>query len=68
MRRLLAITPLVLCFTLSADQPSDWARRPLGEESRSARTAEAGRSSNAVGAVSHLLLPTSANANGQFGA
>jgi hypothetical protein len=67
MRRLLAITPLVLCFTLSADQPSDWARRPLGEESRSARTAEAGRSSNAVGAVSHLLLPTSANAKGQFG-
>jgi hypothetical protein len=68
MRRLLAIAPLVLCFNVSADQPSDWPRRPLGEESRSARTAEGGRAPNAVGAVSHLLLPTSANANGQFGA
>ena len=67
MRRILALSPLVLCFNLSADQPSDWPRRPLGEESRSARVAEAGRRSNAVGAVSHLLLPTSVNANGQFG-
>ena len=68
MRRLLAITPLVLCVSLSADQPSDWPRRPLGGESRSARTADAAAPRpNAVGAVSHLLLPTSANTYGEFG-
>ncbi len=53
--------------SISADQPTDPGRRPLGEESRSARTAE-GRQALAVGAVSHLLLPTSANVHGNFGA
>ncbi len=52
---------------ISADGPIDPGRRPLGEESRPARIAE-GRQALAVGAVSHLLLPTSANVHGNFGA
>ncbi len=50
-------------FAAESDGP---ARRPLGAETRPARSAE-GIKGLAVGAVSHLLLPTSANANGQFG-
>lgn len=53
---------------VSAADSTDFPRRPLGEESRGARAALATPHSLAVGAVSHLLLPTSANANGQFGA
>ena len=68
MRKLLSVAPLLLCFSAVADQPADWPRRPLGPESRAARTEEAVPRPNAVGAVSHLLLPTSANVNGQFGA
>jgi hypothetical protein len=52
---------------VSAGEPTDLGRRPLGEESRAARTAES-RQTLAVGAVSHLLLPTSANVHGNFGA
>jgi hypothetical protein len=55
------------CTSLLAAEAVDFPRRPVGGESRSARTAE-GRTPLVVGAVSHLLLPTSANANGQFGA
>jgi hypothetical protein len=55
------------CTSLLAAEAVDFQRRPVGSESRSARTAE-GRTPLVVGAVSHLLLPTSANANGQFGA
>lgn len=51
---------------LLATESADLGRRPLQSESRSARTPE-GIAPLAVGAVSHLLLPTSANANGQFG-
>lgn len=59
---------LFLCCTpLLASESVDPGRRPLGTESRSARTAE-GIKPLAIGAVSHLLLPTSANVNGQFGA
>ncbi len=52
---------------MSADERIDLGRRPLGAESRPARAAE-GRQALAVGAVSHLLLPTSANVHGAFGA
>lgn len=52
----------------SAAEPAELQRRPLGEESRSAsRDALVAPHALAVGAVSHLLLPTSANVNGQFG-
>ena len=65
-----AIVPLLLCCStrLFASEPVDLGRRALGAESaRVTRTAE-GSTALAVGAVSHLLLPTSANVNGQFGA
>jgi hypothetical protein len=55
------------CTSLLAAEAVDFPRRPLASESRSARTAE-GRTPLAVGAVSHLLLPTSANVTGQFNA
>lgn len=63
-----AISALLLCCAtpLLATDTADPGRRPLGSESRLARTPE-GIAPLAVGAVSHLLLPTSANANGQFG-
>jgi hypothetical protein len=64
-----AIYPLLLCCwtPLLATEPADSGRRALGSESsRAARTAE-GIAPLAVGAVSHLLLPTSANVNGLFG-
>ena len=70
LRSFLAVLAIGVAGSVLAEQPADWPRRPLGPESRAAgRTAEsAPRSANAVGAVSHLLLPTSANVNGQFGA
>jgi hypothetical protein len=55
------------CTSLLAAEAVDFPRRPIGSESRSVRTAE-GRTPLAVGAVSHLLLPTSANVTGQFNA
>jgi hypothetical protein len=55
------------CTSLLAAEAVDFPRRPVGSESRSARTAEGARPL-AVGAVSHLLLPTSANVIGQFNA
>lgn len=64
-----AIYPLLLCCwtPLFATEPADPGRRALGSESsRAVRTAE-GIAPLAVGAVSHLLLPTSANVNGLFG-
>jgi hypothetical protein len=64
-----ALLPLVVCCCapLLATEPVDPGRRALGpESSRSTRTAE-GIAPLVVGAVSHLLLPTSANVNGQFG-
>lgn len=64
-----AIYPLLLCCwtPLFASEPADPGRRALGSESsRATRTAE-GIAPLAVGAVSHLLLPTSANVNGLFG-
>ncbi|HEX5856038.1 MAG TPA: hypothetical protein VFZ57_10490 [Thermoanaerobaculia bacterium] len=70
MRRFLTGT-IVLCMAsglaIAAD-PTEHQRRPLGEESRGSRSALTAPHSLAVGAVSHLLLPTSANVNGQFGA
>ena len=63
-----AIYPLLLCCwtPLLATEPAS-GRRALGSESsRVARTAQG--VPLAVGAVSHLLLPTSANVTGQFGA
>jgi hypothetical protein len=55
------------CTSLLAAEAVDFPRRPLASDARSARTAE-GRTPLAVGAVSHLLLPTSANVTGQFNA
>jgi hypothetical protein len=56
------------CTSLLAAGAVDFPRRPVGgESSRPARTAE-GATPLAVGAVSHLLLPTSANVIGQFSA
>jgi hypothetical protein len=52
----------------SAAEPAEPQRRPLGAESRAAsRDPLVAPHALAVGAVSHLLLPTSANVNGQFG-
>lgn len=72
MRRFLVIATLATSCLASgiavAVEETGQQRRPLGEESRGSRDPLAGRSSLAVGAVSHLLLPTSANVNGQFGA
>jgi hypothetical protein len=71
MRRIPASATLAFCLASGvavAADPSEPQRRPLGEESRGSRDPLVARHSLAVGAVSHLLLPTSANVNGQFGA
>lgn len=69
MRKVILLAPAFLAFAALCDQPADWPRRPLGPDDRQpARVAEATPRPNAVGAVSHLLLPTSANVIGQFGA
>jgi len=69
MRRFLVPAVLASCLASGiAVASEEQQRRPLGEESRGSRDPLTGRSSLAVGAVSHLLLPTSANVNGQFGA
>ena len=49
-------------------QTADAGRRPLGEESRPGVRSATAPKALAVGAVSHLLLPTSANVNGAYGA
>lgn len=69
MRRFLSSVSLVSCLAsgMVVAESTEQQRRPLGEESRTSRDPLASRSAMAVGAVSHLLLPTSANANGQFG-
>ena len=69
MRKLVFLAPAFMALAALCDQPADWPRRPLGADDRpAARVAEAAPRPNAVGAVSHLLLPTSANVSGQFGA
>lgn len=68
MRKSVLLAPAFMAFLALADQPADSIRRPLGADDAPARVAQAGRRPNAVGAVSHLLLPTSANVQGQFGA
>src|ERR1035437_9247961 len=72
MRRFLALATLATSCLASgiagAVEETGQQRRPLGEESRGSRDPLAGRSSLAVGAVSHLLLPTSANTTGPFNA
>jgi hypothetical protein len=68
MRKLVFLAPAFMALAALCDQPADWPRRPLGAGDRTAaRIAEAIPRPNAVGAVSHLLLPTSANVSGQFG-
>lgn len=68
MRKLVLLAPAFMALAALCGQP-DPPRRPLSAEDRAlaGRTAEADRRANAVGAVSHLLLPTSAHAQGQFG-
>lgn len=69
MRKLLLLAPAFVAFAALSDQSIDRPRRPLGADGQApARVAQATRRPNAVGAVSHLLLPTSANVQGQFGA
>jgi hypothetical protein len=68
-KKLVFLAPAFMALAALGDQPADWPRRPLGADERPAvRVAEATPRPNAVGAVSHLLLPTSANVSGQFGA
>jgi hypothetical protein len=66
MRRLVFLAPAFLALAALSDTPADPPRRTLGSD-QPGRSAEAGRSANAVGAVSHLLLPTSANVPGLYG-
>lgn len=69
MRKLFFLAPALIAVSALCDQPADWPRRSLGAADRQpAFGADAMPRPNAVGAVSHLLLPTSANVNGQFGA
>jgi hypothetical protein len=70
MRKLVLLAPAFMALAAMCDQPADSARRPLTAADRApaGRTAEAIPRPNAVGAVSHLLLPTSANSSGQYGA
>lgn len=65
----LAIAGLATLFAYPAfsDVPAR-ERRALGAESRPATRSATAPQPLAVGAVSHLLLPTSANANGAYGA
>ena len=65
----LALAGVVTLVTLPAlSQDARFERRALGAESRSGVRSATGPRALAVGAVSHLLLPTSANANGAYGA
>ncbi len=65
----LAIVGLATLFAFPAlsDDPAR-ERRALGAESRPATRSATAPQPLAIGAVSHLLLPTSANANGAYGA
>lgn len=68
MRKLIFLAPAFMALAALSDQPADWPRRPLGADDHPAdRVAEVAPRANVVGAVSHLLLPTSANVSGQFG-
>ena len=65
----LAAAAFAALVTLPAlSQTPDLPRRPLGEESRGGVRSALAPHALAVGAVSHLLLPTSANVNGAYGA
>lgn len=57
----------LLTFPALSEEPT-LSRRSLGAESRSGVRSAAAPQALAVGAVSHLLLPTSANVNGAYGA
>lgn len=69
-RRLFAAgcVSLALASPVLAQDQAAGDRRPLGPESRSGIRTMGAPSALAVGAVSHLLLPTSANVNGAYGA
>ena len=56
-----------LAFPALSEGPG-LSRRSLGAESRASARSAAPPGALAVGAVSHLLLPTSANVTGAFGA
>ena len=65
----LAVAGIAALVALPAfSQTPDSPRRPLGAESRAGVRSASAPHALAVGAVSHLLLPTSANVNGAFGA
>jgi hypothetical protein len=65
----LTLAGLVALTTASAfSQEPRESRRALGDESRSPVRSATAPHALAVGAVSHLLLPTSANVNGAYGA
>ncbi len=64
----LVLAGTVLATSSTLAQSPDLGRRPLGPESRRGNVTALSPSPLAVGAVSHLLLPTSANVNGQYGA
>ena len=57
----------LVAFPALSEVP-DMSRRPLGAESRAGVRSATAPHALAVGAVSHLLLPTSANVNGAYGA
>jgi hypothetical protein len=70
MRRSIIYAALSLSLVTgiaNATEPGELQREPLGPESRGSRASLVVPGSLAVGAVSHLLLPTSANVNGQYG-
>jgi hypothetical protein len=58
---------LVSAIAFAAEDATEFSRRPVGEEGRRSSLSTE-RQALAVGAVSHLLLPTSANVNGAYGA
>lgn len=63
----LALLAVVVALP-ALSQVSDAPRRPLGAESRAGVRSATAPQPLAVGAVSHLLLPTSANVTGAFSA
>lgn len=64
----LVLAGAVLAAGSTLAQSPDGGRRPLGTESRRGNVTALSPAPLAVGAVSHLLLPTSANVIGQFNA
>ena len=65
LRSVLAGLAALVTVPALAQEPG-LSRRPLGAESRRAAVTAASPSPLAVGAVSHLLLPTSANLTGKY--